>query len=104
MWKADAGRNGPGRKASMGARFDIACPLRASEVLQPLRIRFVWTRRSQGGEMGGKRRETPIEGVFIRCSRTFVFQRYPQVHCERFRCQGANLSDYVFDRSRRQAV
>jgi hypothetical protein len=51
------------------------------------RIRFVWTRRSQGGEMGGKRRETPIEGVFIRCSRTFVFHRYPQVHCERFRCQ-----------------
>src|ERR1700746_2423892 len=37
--------------------------------------------------LGGKRRETPIEGIFIRCSRPFVFHRYPQVHCETFRCQ-----------------
>jgi hypothetical protein len=32
--------------------------------------------------MGGKRRETPIASVFIRCSCTFVFDRHPQVHCE----------------------
>src|SRR6266849_8325943 len=48
------------------------------------RIGFVfWTRRSQGCDMRSKWRETPIEGVFIRCTCTFVFHRHPQVHCER---------------------
>src|SRR4029450_3252376 len=43
----------------------------------------LWTRRSQGGEMDSKWREASVERVFIRRSRTFVFHRYPQVHCER---------------------
>src|SRR2546430_2020437 len=49
-------------------------------------------------------RGAPLERVFIRCSSPFVFHRYPQVHCERFRCKGANLCDHVFDRSRCQAM
>src|SRR5882762_920100 len=70
-----------------------------------LRIRFVCrTRRLQGGEMDGKGRKAPIEGLFVRCSGAFVFHRDPQVHCERFRCEGANLSDHVLDRLRSQAV
>src|SRR6266850_1532959 len=69
------------------------------------RIGFVlWTRRSQGCDMGSKWRKASVERVFIRCSSTFVFHRYPQVHCERFRCKGANLRDHVLDRSRRQAM
>src|SRR5216684_8904169 len=69
------------------------------------RIGFVlWTRRSQGCNMDSERRKTFVERVLIRCSSTWVFHRYPQVHCERFRCKGANLSDDVFDRLRSQAV
>src|SRR5580704_10563798 len=69
------------------------------------RIRFVlWTRRSQGCDMDSKWRKASVERVFIRCSSTFVFHRYPQVHCERFRCKGTNLCDRVFDRSRCQAM
>src|SRR6266436_2003420 len=69
------------------------------------RVRIVFrTRRSQGCDMGGKSRKASVECVFIRCSSTFVFHRYPQVHCERFRCKGANLCDYVFDCSRCQAM
>src|SRR5580692_11718257 len=69
------------------------------------RKRFVrWTRCLQGGEIGGKWRKASVEGVFIRCSGTFIFHRDPQVHCERFRCKGANLSDHVLDRLRSQAV
>src|SRR3984893_19246513 len=64
----------------------------------------LWTRRSQGCDMDSKWRKASIECVFIRCSSTFVFHRYPQVHCERFRCKGANLCDCLFDRFRRQAV
>src|SRR5467141_318332 len=69
------------------------------------RIGFVlWTRRSQGCDMDSKWRKASVERVFIRCSSTFVFHRYPQVHCERFRCEGANLSNHVLDRLRSQAV
>src|SRR5882724_13543424 len=69
------------------------------------RIGFVlWTRRSQGRDMDSKWREASVERVFIRRSSTFVFHRYPQVHCERFRCKGPNLCDHIFDRSRRQAM
>src|SRR6266481_5188651 len=69
------------------------------------RIGFVlWTRRPQGCDMDGKWRKASVERVFIRCSSTFVFHRYPQVHCERFRCKGANLCDHVFDCSRCQAM
>src|SRR5260370_8681195 len=64
----------------------------------------LWTRRSQGFDMDSKWRKAPVERVFIRCSSTFVFHRYPQVHCERFRLKVANLCDHVFDRSRRQAM
>src|SRR6266571_5798673 len=63
-----------------------------------------WTRRSQGCDMGSKWRKASVERVFIRRPSTFVFHRYPQVHCERFRCKGANLRDHVFGRSRRQAM
>src|SRR5712691_11069663 len=69
------------------------------------RIWFVfWTRRSQGCDMDSQWRKASVERVFIRCSSTFVFHRYPQVHCERFRCEGANLSNHVLDRLRSQAV
>src|SRR6266699_1876340 len=69
------------------------------------RIGFVlWTRRPQGCDMDSKWRKASVERVFIRYSSTFVFHRYPQVHCERFRCKGANLRDDVFDCFRRQAV
>src|SRR3984893_1154500 len=69
------------------------------------RIGFVlWARLPQGCDMDGKWRKASVERVFIRCSSTFVFHRYPQVHCERFRCKGANLCDHVFDRFRRQAM
>src|SRR5229473_2861612 len=64
----------------------------------------VRTRRSQGCDVDSKWREASVECVFIRCSSTFVFHRYPQVHCERFRCKGANFCDHVFDRSRCQAM
>src|SRR6266699_6085021 len=69
------------------------------------RIGFVlWTRRSQGCDMDSKWREASVERVFIRVSSTFVFHRYPQIHCERLRCKGANLRDDVFDCFRRQAM
>src|SRR6266853_5117596 len=69
------------------------------------RIGFVlWMRRSQGCDMDSKWCKASVERVFIRCSSTFVFHRYPQVHCERFRCKGANFCDHIFDRSWRQAV
>src|SRR5260370_26896542 len=69
------------------------------------RIGFVlWTRRSQGCDMRSKWRKASVESVFIRCMSTFVFHRYPQVNCERFRCKGVNLCDHVFDRLRSQAV
>ena len=69
------------------------------------RIGFVlWARRSQGCDMDSEWRKASVERVFIGCSSTFVFHRYPQVHCERLRCKGANLRDHVFDRSWRQAV
>src|ERR1700730_184159 len=64
----------------------------------------LWTRRTQRGDMDSKWRKASVECVFIRCSSTFVFHRYPQVHCERLRCKGTNLRDHVFDRSWRQAV
>src|SRR6266851_1910106 len=60
--------------------------------------------RSQRVEVGGECGEGAVEGGFIRRSGAFVFHRYPQVHCERFRCKGANLSDDVLDRLRSQAV
>src|SRR5882724_11880078 len=69
------------------------------------RIGFVlWTRRSLGCDMDSEWRKASVERVFIRCSSTFVFHRYPQVHCERFRCQGANLADYFPNRLRSQAM
>src|SRR6266853_6254799 len=69
------------------------------------RIRFEFrTRRPQGGEMWITWRKAPVECVFIRCSGSFVFHRDPQVHCERFRCERANLCDHVFDHLRSQAV
>src|SRR6266851_8789846 len=69
------------------------------------RIGFVlWTRRPQGCEMDSEWRTASVKRVFIRFSSTFVFYRYPQVHCERLRCKGANLRDDVFDRFRRQTV
>src|SRR5258708_14711930 len=69
------------------------------------RIGFVlWTRRSQGCEMGSKWRKASVERVFIGCSSTFVLHRHPQVHSERLRCKGANLRDDVFDCFRRQRV
>src|SRR5713101_2768180 len=69
------------------------------------RIGFVlWTRRSQGCDMDSKWLKASVEGVIIRCSCTFVFHRHPQVHCERFRCQGANLADHFLNRLRCQAV
>src|SRR6267143_2441311 len=69
------------------------------------RIGFVlWTRRSQGCDMDSYWRKASVERVFIRCSSTFVFHRYPKVHCERFRCKGTNLRNRFFDRSRRQAM
>src|SRR6266853_4339599 len=69
------------------------------------RIGFVlWTRRSQGCDVDSKWRKASVERVFIRCSRTFVFHRYPQVRCERCRCEGANLSNHVLDRLWSQAV
>jgi len=69
------------------------------------RIGFVfWTRCSQGCDMDSEWREASVERIFIRRSSTFVFHRYPQIHCERFRCKGVNLSDHVLDRLRRQAV
>src|SRR4051794_19630503 len=44
------------------------------------RIGFVlWTRRSQGCDMGSKWRKAFVERVFIRRSSTFVLHRYPQV-------------------------
>ena len=61
-------------------------------------------RRSQGCDVGSKWRKASVKRVFIRLSSAFVFHRYPQVHCERFRCKGANLCDCLFDRFRRQAV
>src|SRR6266404_3124966 len=68
------------------------------------RIGFVpWSRRSQGCDMDSKWRKASVERVFIRCSSTYVFHRYPQVHCERFGCKRANLRDYVFDGVGRQA-
>ena len=67
-------------------------------------LRVPRTRNSEGSEMLLQWRETPVEGVFIGCQGTFVFHRYPQIHCERLRRKGANLSNQVFDRSWRQAV
>src|SRR5229473_7152906 len=64
----------------------------------------LWTGRSQGCEMGRQWRKASVESVLIGSSSPFVFHRYPQVHCERFRCKGANLCDRVLDRSRRQAM
>src|SRR5258708_36874823 len=52
--------------------------------------------------MAGKWREAPVEGALVRCSRTFVFHRHPQVHRERFRCERANLCNHVFDLFRHQ--
>jgi len=54
--------------------------------------------------MDGKGGKAPIEGLFVRGSGAFVFHRYPQVHCERFRREGANLSHHVPDGLRSQAV
>src|SRR5580704_14493788 len=39
------------------------------------------TGHSQGCKISSKRRKASIEGVLIRTSSTFVFRRYPQVHC-----------------------
>src|SRR5258706_3155832 len=69
------------------------------------RIGFVlWALRPQGCDMDSEWRKASFERVFIRCSSTFVFHRYPQVHCERLGCKGANLRDDVFDCFRRQTV
>jgi len=54
--------------------------------------------------MGGKRRKASVECVFIRGLGAFVFHRYPQVHCERLRCKGANLRDHFLNGFRCQAV
>src|ERR1700676_2354090 len=64
----------------------------------------LWTGRSQGCEMGSQWRKASVESVLIGSSSPFVFHRYPQVHCERFRCKGANLRDHVFHGVGRQAV
>src|SRR6267154_4377421 len=58
------------------------------------RIGFVRrARRSQGCDVGSKWLKASVKRVFIRPSSAFVFHRYPQVHCERLRCKGANLRD-----------
>src|SRR6201993_3383990 len=69
------------------------------------RIGFVLrARRPQGCDVGSKWRKASVKRIFIRLSSAFVFHRYPQVHCERLRCKGANLRDDVFDCFRRQTV
>src|ERR1700756_652656 len=68
-------------------------------------IGFVlWTRCSHGCEMCGEWGKASDKRVYVRCSSTFVFHRYPQVHCEGLRCKRANLCDHFFNRFGRQAM
>src|SRR6185369_17193036 len=64
----------------------------------------LWTRRSHGNKMGSEWGKASVERVYVRCSSTFVFHRYPQVHREGLRCKRANLCDDFFNRFRRQAM